>query len=70
MNQIIAKKIKVIQKNGLTIDYTHVTSIKTEGKYLYVEGETLDFLKMSRLTYDRNPIEDINMMLVEFYIPK
>jgi hypothetical protein len=75
MNQIIAKKLVLIQKNpGIRTDYTHILDIgffREKGQeYMVVRGESLDSFDMPRPVYDKYKIDDLELMLVEFYIPK
>ena len=70
MNEIIAKKLIVLHKNGHKDEYTHVTKIETTHKKLFIEGETDDSFKMRHNVMDINKIDDLHIMIVEFYIPK
>jgi len=72
MNPIFAKKVKLIQHNGFTVDYTHVTHfcVAPSVKLLYITGETLDSFGMPRISHDNYHIKDINLTIIEWYEPK
>lgn len=73
---IIAKKVRIIQKNGMMKQYTHVEEIKTYNEIntglplLYIRGENDDEFGMRRMVHDRFIIKDILVMDVEFHIPR
>lgn len=74
LNRIFAKKLKIIYKSGVTLDYTHVThlcvGVEKDNSYLYITGEISDASGMCKITYDKHQIRDINLMTTEFYVPK
>lgn len=74
---IIAKKLTLIQKNpGVRIDYTHVQQINNaflselSKEVLIIEGETEDSFGLRKYSYDKIPIENLELMIVEFHVPK
>ena len=71
MNEIVARRLKIILKNGRTEEYTHITKIFHTETNLYIDGETDDVangrVKLKEVDYD---INQLNLMIVEFYKPR
>lgn len=74
MIMIIAKKVRVIQKNGFIKRYANIEEIKTyidnDTNFLYIRGENDDEFGMRRMVHDKFIIRDILVMDVEFHIPR
>lgn len=75
---IFARKLTIIQKNGLRFDYTHVTELKVYNPlprmsetepHLYITGETDDVAGGRCITIDKYPIKDLQMTIIDWYIP-
>lgn len=67
---IIAKRLYIITKRGVKIDYTHVEQIETKKEQLKIRGETNDKFGMRCNTIDIFGIDELLTMHVEFYVPK
>lgn len=74
--RIVAKRVIVIQKNGLVrVEYTHITQIRTQyeegiGDTIIIIGETNDTQKNRIQTVDKYSIHNLELMIVDWYIPK
>lgn len=75
---IFARKLTIIQKNGLRFDYTHVTELRVYNPtprrsetepYLLIKGETDDVANGRCIAVDKYPIKDLQMTIVDWYIP-
>jgi len=75
MNQIFARKVTIVQKRGtLRLDYTHVTEFNVYidsklGPTLNIRGETDDGFYGRYIAIDKYPIKDIELTIIEWYIP-
>lgn len=80
MNGIFARKVTVLHKNGFRTDYTHVTELKVYNPLprvenrdiepsLLIKGETDDTFGMRHNVIDRLPIKDLQMTIIDWYIP-
>jgi len=67
---IIARRLTIIQKNGMRFDFTHIEEITTLDNTLFIKGETDDVANGRVKTHDRFPIEHLEHMYVDWYIPK
>lgn len=69
-NKIVAKRAKIITKNGRVTIYTHVTDIYTlPFRKLKINGERDDKLGMRINAEDNYFIGDLLTLDVEWYIP-
>ncbi len=67
---IVAKKMLIIQNNGIRQEYTHVEYIKTGNQMLQVKGESDGPLGMRQVSVDKYFIKDIQYTMIEWYTPK
>lgn len=65
---IVGRRLTVIKKNGVKIDYTHIQHIETNPKELIIEAET-DFEEMRANVVHVFPLNDIHIIIFEPYIP-
>lgn len=78
-NEIFARKITVLHKNGFRTDYTHVTEFKIHNPIprmnsdiepsLLIKGETDDVAGDRCNVVDKLPIKDLQMTIIDWYIP-
>lgn len=63
---IIANQVKLILKNGHTIQYTHITSLRTFNEMLWIHGEIQHKINGAQIVFDKHFVKDLNYMMVEF----
>lgn len=70
MNNIIAKRVTIIKKDGTRIDLTHVTMFRAMGYELWISGETDDDDGMREVVHKQYRIKDLQLTQIDWYIPK
>lgn len=80
MTNPIFAKVTIIHKNGLRTDYKCVTGFEVwnpmprmHPEYepsLLIKGESVDTFGMPRINIDKLPIKDLEITIIDWYIPK
>lgn len=68
-HSIFANRLKLVYKNGMVVDFTHVTFLRRRDDRLIIYGET-EVDKMRKNVQWAVKLERLRLMITEFYTPR
>lgn len=70
MNNILAKRVTIIKKDGTRIDFTHVTMFRAMGYELWISGETDDEYGTRIVVHRQYLIRNLHLTEIDWHIPQ